>query len=79
YEEGKGVASWQLTDATARLLFAGIVGDTGRFQFPSTTAKTFKVASELITYAFDRNQIFDGMYEMEQKLLNLQGYIYQNF
>ncbi|HBT70806.1 MAG TPA: bifunctional oligoribonuclease/PAP phosphatase NrnA [Lysinibacillus sp.] len=79
YEEGKAVASWQLTDAAARLLFAGIVGDTGRFQFPSTTAKTFKVASELITYDFDRNQIFDGMYEMEQKLLNLQGYIYQNF
>ncbi|HBI99967.1 MAG TPA: DHH family phosphoesterase, partial [Lysinibacillus sp.] len=52
---------------------------TGRFQFPSTTAKTFKVAADLITYDFDRNQIFDGMYEMEQKLLNLQGYIYQNF
>ena len=79
YEEGKGVANWQLSDTAARLLFAGIVGDTGRFQFPSTTAKTFKVAADLITYDFDRNQIFDGMYEMEQKLLNLQGYIYQNF
>ncbi len=79
YEEGKEVANWKLSDAAARLLFTGIVGDTGRFQFPSTTAKTFKVASELITYDFDRNQVFDGMYEMEQKLLNLQGYIYQNF
>ncbi|MGE7984794.1 DHH family phosphoesterase [Lysinibacillus fusiformis] len=79
YEEGKEVANWQLSDTAARLLFAGIVGDTGRFQFPSTTAKTFKVAADLITYDFDRNQIFDGMYEMEQKLLNLQGYIYQNF
>ncbi|MBG9690088.1 bifunctional oligoribonuclease/PAP phosphatase NrnA [Lysinibacillus fusiformis] len=79
YEEGKEVANWQMSDTAARLLFAGIVGDTGRFQFPSTTAKTFKVAADLITYDFDRNQIFDGMYEMEQKLLNLQGYIYQNF
>lgn len=79
YEEGKEVANWKLSDAAARLLFAGIVGDTGRFQFPSTTAKTFKVAADLITYDFDRNQLFDGMYEMEQKLLNLQGYIYQNF
>ncbi|WP_025114475.1 DHH family phosphoesterase [Lysinibacillus fusiformis] len=79
YEEGKEVANWQLSDTAARLLFTGIVGDTGRFQFPSTTAKTFKVAADLITYDFDRNQIFDGMYEMEQKLLNLQGYIYQNF
>ncbi|WP_156304706.1 bifunctional oligoribonuclease/PAP phosphatase NrnA [Lysinibacillus sp. FJAT-14745] len=79
FEEGKQVANWILSDASARLLFAGIVGDTGRFQFPSTTVKTFKIAGELITYNFDRNQIFDGMYEMEQKLLNLQGYMYQNF
>jgi len=79
FEEGRNVANWLLSTATARLLFAGIVGDTGRFQFPSTTAKTFKIAAELITYDFDRKQIFDGMYEMEQKLLNLQGYIYQNF
>ena len=79
FEEGKQVANWKLSDASARLLFAGIVGDTGRFQFPSTTVKTFKIAGELITYNFDRNQIFDGMYEMDQKLLNLQGYIYQNF
>lgn len=79
FEQGKEIADWQLSDASARLLFAGIVGDTGRFQFPSTTVKTFKVASELITYNFDRNEIFDGMYEMEPKLLTLQGYIYQNF
>ncbi|WP_143114526.1 bifunctional oligoribonuclease/PAP phosphatase NrnA [Lysinibacillus sp. FJAT-14222] len=79
FEEGKEVANWTLSDAAARLLFAGIVGDTGRFQFPSTTVKTFKIAGELITYDFDRNQIFDGMYEMDQKVLNLQGYIYQNF
>ncbi|TQR33520.1 bifunctional oligoribonuclease/PAP phosphatase NrnA [Lysinibacillus sphaericus] len=79
FEEGKQQANWILPDASARLLFAGIVGDTGRFQFPSTTVKTFKIAGELITYNFDRNQIFDGMYEMDQKLLNLQGYIYQNF
>lgn len=79
YEEGKEVADWKLSDAAARLLFTGIVGDTGRFQFPSTTSKTFKVAADLITYDFNRNEIFDGMYEMEQKLLNLQGYIYQNF
>ncbi|QDP99753.1 bifunctional oligoribonuclease/PAP phosphatase NrnA [Lysinibacillus fusiformis] len=79
FEEGKEVANWTLSDAAARLLFGGIVGDTGRFQFPSTTVKTFKIAGELITYDFDRNQIFDGMYEMERKLLNLQGYIYQHF
>lgn len=79
YEEAKDYANWKLSDTAARLLFAGIVGDTGRFLFPSASPKTFETAAELIQYNFDRNQIFDGMYEMERKLLNLQGYIYQHF
>ena len=79
YEEARDYANWQMSDAAARLLFAGIVGDTGRFLFPSASPKTFETAAELIQYNFDRNQIFDGMYEMERKLLNLQGYIYQHF
>ena len=36
-------------------------------------------ASELIKYDFDRAALFAGMYEVERKLLHLQGYIYQNF
>lgn len=77
--EGKEVAGWTLPDAAARLLFAGIVGDTGRFLFPSASVKTFKTAGELIEYNFDRNEVFDGMYEVDRKLLHLQGYMYQNF
>lgn len=79
YEEAKDYANWKMSDASARLLFAGIVGDTGRFLFPSASVKTFETAGQLIQYDFDRNQVFDGMYEMERKLLNLQGYIYQHF
>ena len=47
--------------------------------FPSTTLKTFRTAGDLVEYNFDRNEIFNGMYEMDRKLLNLQGYLYQNF
>lgn len=79
YEEGKDYKGWTLTDEAARLLFAGIVGDTGRFLFPSATEKTFEIAGHLIRYNFDRNQLFDGMYEKEHKLLKLQGYLYQNY
>ena len=79
FEEGKAYKNWTLTDEGARVLFAGIVGDTGRFLFPSATLKTFETAGLLIQYDFDRNQVYDGMYEMERKLLNLQGYMYQHF
>lgn len=79
YEEGRQYKNWQMTENSARFLFAGIVGDTGRFLFPSTTKRTFEIAGELIQYPFNRNEIFNGMYEMEENLLKLQGYVYQNF
>lgn len=79
FEEGKDYKGWSLPDASARLLYAGIVGDTGRFLFQSTTLKTFETAGHLIQYDFNRNEVYNGMYEMERKLLHLQGYLYQNF
>ncbi|WP_137743976.1 DHH family phosphoesterase [Robertmurraya siralis] len=69
----------KMSDAAARLLYAGIVGDTGRFLYPSTTEKTFAYASELIKYNFDRTELFDRMYELESNLVKLNGYVLQNF
>lgn len=79
YEEGAASRGWELSDTAARLLFAGIVGDTGRFMFQSTTEKTFEIASSLIKKSFDRTELFNEMYEVDRNLLHLQGYIYQNF
>jgi bifunctional oligoribonuclease and PAP phosphatase NrnA len=69
----------KLNDKAARLLFAGIVGDTGRFLFPSTTDKTFAYAGELIHYNFSRTDLFDQMYELDSNIIKLNGYILQNF
>ncbi|MDQ0214990.1 phosphoesterase RecJ-like protein [Oikeobacillus pervagus] len=69
----------KMTDEAARLLFAGIVGDTGRFIYPSTTNKTFDYAGDLIRYDFDRTNLFNKMYEVDPKVLKLQGFILQNF
>jgi phosphoesterase RecJ-like protein len=69
----------KMNDEAARLLFAGIVGDTGRFLYPSSTEKTFTYAGELIHYNFSRTELFDRMYELDPKIIKLQGYILQNF
>lgn len=79
FEEGKSYKNWKLSEESARLLYAGIVGDTGRFLFPSATEKTFDTAGKLIRYNFDRTELYNGMYEKEPNLLQLQGYMYQNF
>ena len=69
----------KMSDEAARLLFAGIVGDTGRFLFPSTTEKTFTYAGELIHYNFSRPELFDKMYELSPNVVKLNGYVLQNF
>lgn len=79
FEYGQEHSGWQMTSDVSRFLFAGIVGDTGRFMYPSTTVQTFQRASELLKYDFDREALFEGMYEVNQSVLNLQGYVYQNF
>jgi phosphoesterase RecJ-like protein len=76
YGKDKGL---KMNDEAARLLFAGIVGDTGRFLFPSSTEKTFTYAGELIHYNFSRTELFDKMYELDANIIKLKGYILQNF
>lgn len=69
----------KMTDEAARLLYAGIVGDTGRFLYPSTTDKTFLYAGELIHYNFSRTELYDQMYELKPNVVRLNGYVLQNF
>lgn len=46
-----------LDDKAASLLYAGIIGDTGRFMFPGVTAHTFNVVAELSKYHFSMNEV----------------------
>src|SRR5690625_7950587 len=66
YESGKE-AGFKMTPDTARLIYAGIVGDTGGFMFPSTTPKTFKYAADLVTFPFDRSELHEGIYNITEK------------
>ena len=79
YELFKSDPSLELTDEAARLIYAGIVGDTGRFLFPSTTNKTFNIASELVDYSFDRSALYNNMYNTPIKIARMQGYVLENF
>ncbi|MCT2537171.1 bifunctional oligoribonuclease/PAP phosphatase NrnA [Aquibacillus koreensis] len=72
-------SGFKCNDRAASLLYAGIVGDTGRFLFPSSTEKTFLYASDLVTYNFDRTALYDSMYKTKMNVARLKGYILQNF
>ncbi|CAM3858201.1 DHH family phosphoesterase [Alkalicoccus chagannorensis] len=65
----------EISPACARLLYAGISADTGRFRFPNATAETFRVVSRLVAIDFDRTALHQKMEETSWKIMRLQGHI----
>ncbi|PTK66830.1 DHH family phosphoesterase [Staphylococcus borealis] len=63
----------------ARVLYLGIVGDTGRFLFSNTSTHTMEVASQLLAFPFNHNAELNKMSEKDPKLMPFQGYILQHF
>lgn len=68
-----------IDEQVARVLYLGIVGDTGRFLFSNTSPHTMEVASQLLAYPFNHNGELNKMSEKDPKLMPFQGYILQNF
>ncbi|MDF2607198.1 MAG: hypothetical protein K0S34_1393 [Bacillales bacterium] len=79
YKAGKDSHSFKINKKAAELIFAGIVGDTGRFLFPSSTSKTFEIAAELVRLGIDFPKIYDNIYKSSEKVTRLNGHILQNF
>jgi phosphoesterase RecJ-like protein len=67
-----------LNVAGAKLLYAGIVGDTGRFLYPATTSITLSIAAKLLTYDFNAAEVNRQISAIPLKLGKLMGYVYQN-
>lgn len=79
------VSFWQMfqneltmTQEAARLLYAGIAGDTGRFLYPATTATTLRLAAELLDYGFDAPKINRQLDQVSRSVARLSGYVYEN-
>lgn len=69
----------KLNKRAATLIYAGIVGDTGRFLFANTKSKTVRYAAELLDYDFDFIALYHQLYEMESNKAKLKGYILQEY
>ncbi len=51
-----------LSPQSAKALYTGMVTDSGRFRFDSTTSNTFRLASELLKQKFDITEIYSQLY-----------------
>lgn len=64
---------------SAKYFFSGIVGDTGRFLFPSVDKDTFTLAGELLETGLKPSYgVYDVMYEKDIAALHLQRYVLDN-
>lgn len=70
---------WKFDQEIARLLYAGIVGDTGRFRYDNTSADTLRRTSVLLEQPFDRNAFYSEFHKKDERMLRLEGYILQHF
>lgn len=52
----------RLNPLAAKSLYTGMVTDSGRFRYDGTTARTFKLASFLMSQPFDTNELFRDLY-----------------
>lgn len=68
----------KLSENAARLLYGGIVGDTGRFLYPATTSHTLRVAAKLVDHKFDATKLNREIEQISLKVAKLSGYLYQN-
>lgn len=66
-----------LSTSAARVLYNGIVGDTGRFLYPATTSKTLKIASKLREFDFDFSAMARQIDSFPFKIAKLQGFIFE--
>jgi phosphoesterase RecJ-like protein len=53
----------ELPDEAAMCLYAGLVTDTGRFQYASVRPETLRLAAELREHAFDHARLAQALYE----------------
>ena len=52
----------RLCPCCAKALYTGMVTDSGRFRYDSTSSQTFRLASALMEQKFDTNEIYRNLY-----------------
>ena len=62
-----------LSENSAKALYTGMITDSGRFRYDSTSHNTFRLASELMKQKFDTNDIFSNLYADDFEFIRLRA------
>ena len=64
---------WRLNPTAAKLLYTGMVTDSGRFRYDSTTSQTFRMAAILMEQNFDTADIYRNLYADDFSFIRLRA------
>ena len=68
-----------LSKEAASYLYSGIAGDSGRFQYSSTSEVRFITASYLLAAGIELSEVYNRMYQKKIDDLKVTAYILNNF
>ncbi|MCL1950751.1 MAG: bifunctional oligoribonuclease/PAP phosphatase NrnA [Turicibacter sp.] len=68
-----------LPKEAALSLYAGIIADSGRFLYDSTTVNTLKVVQDLYEMDIDRDFVHANLYKRRMNVVQAEGYVLSNF
>ena len=63
----------KLSPMSAKSLYTGMVTDSGRFRYDSTTSQTFRLASFIMEQPFSTGDIYKNLYSDELKFVQLRA------
>ena len=64
---------WRMTPLAAKSLYTGMITDSGRFRYDSTSAKTFRLAAFLMEQGFSTTDIYRNLYADDFSFIRLRA------
>ena len=66
-------AGWKFNPQAAKALYTGMVTDSGRFRYDSTSSNTHRLASKLMETPFKTDSIYLNLYQDDFKFIKLRA------
>ena len=64
---------WEVSPKAAKALYTGMITDSGRFRYDSTSAQTFRLAAFLMEREFDTTDIYRNLYSDDFAFIKLRA------
>lgn len=77
YQENQ--SELELSVGGASAIYLGIIGDTNRFLFKSTSSKTLIIAAMLMEHGIDISQLYKSIYLRKESDLKVNAFILNNY